>query len=171
MDDEIINRVAKSSIETIDLKTFKGSREKILFDLKENLSHGYVLKEKEFRGFIKKMNWESYSNRSVALTCSVDAIIPSWAYMLVISKLEGHAEKVVIGNLEDLEKSIYMEKINSFDFSVYKDKKVVIKGCSDLTFVNSIYVEITKKLLPFADSIMYGEPCSTVPIYKKKKNR
>ena len=91
--------------------------------------------------------------------------------MLVISKLEGHAEKVVIGNLEDLEKSIYMEKINSFDFSVYKDKKVVIKGCSDLTFVNSIYVEITKKLLPFADSIMYGEPCSTVPIYKKKKNR
>ena len=115
------------------------------------------------------MDFNLYINKSVAITCSNDAIVPSWAYMLLISKLANHVKKIVIGDLEYLEKSIYLDNINSFDFSIYKNKKIVIKGCSDLVFVDSIYAEIMKKILPFADSVMYGEPCSTVPIYKRRK--
>ena len=169
MKEEIINRVARSSIETIDIKVFRGTDKLVLFDIKDYLHDGYVLREKIFRKAISSLDFNLYINKSVAITCSNDAIVPSWAYMLLISKLANHVKKIVIGDLEYLEKSIYLDNINSFDFSIYKNKKIVFKGCSDLVFVDSIYAEIMKKILPFADSVMYGEPCSTVPIYKRRK--
>ncbi len=171
MKGEIINRVEKSLIETLDIKFFRGVEKLVLFDIKDYLHNDFVLREKEFRKSIENLDLNFYSNKFVALNCSNDAIVPSWAYMLLISKLENCVNKVVVGNLEYLEKSIYIDNINSFDFSIYRHKKVVIKGCSDLVYVNSIYAEIMKKLLPFADRIMYGEPCSKVPIYKRQNKQ
>jgi len=169
MKGEIVNRVSNSSLETIDIKSFKGSEDLILIDFKDYLKNEFVLIEKDFRKKISTLDTSIYSNKCIAVNCSNDAIIPPWAYMLLVSKLEKFTKKIVLGDLEYLEKIIFLQNINSFDFSIYNKKKVIIKGCSDLNYVNSLYSEIIKKILPFADSIMYGEPCSTVPIFKRKK--
>ena len=164
---EIINKVALSPIVTIDLEKLYQPGERILYDIKDNLYEGIILREKDFRQFLKLNDWSKYKDKHVAIYCSVDAIIPTWAYMLLSVILEPYARTIVFGDLEDLEAEFFRRAIQKIDPSVYIDKKVVIKGCSKVNVPVSAYVELTKHLKPYVFSIMYGEPCSTVPVYKK----
>lgn len=164
--DEIINKVANSGLITIDLEEFYPKGERVLFDIKPLLFHELILKEKDFREFIKQHDWTQYQDKFVAITCSADAIIPTWAFMLVSIALEPFAKKIVFGNLETLEAIVFNEALLAIVYEDYKDKRVVIKGCSNLPVSTNAYVELVKGLRPFAKSIMYGEPCSTVPLYK-----
>ena len=166
MSDEIINKVANSGLITIDLEEFYPKGERVLFDIKPLLFHELILKEKDFREFIKQHDWTQYQDKFVAITCSADAIIPTWAFMLVSIALEPFAKKIVFGNLETLEAIVFNEALFAIVYEDYKDKRVVIKGCSNLPVSTNAYVELVKGLRPFAKSIMYGEPCSTVPLYK-----
>lgn len=166
MPDEIINKVANSGLITIDLEEFYPKGERVLFDLKPLLFHELILKEKDFREFIKQHDWSSYQDKLVAITCTADAVVPTWAYMLVSIALEPYAKKIVFGNLETLEAILFSEVLKSITYSDYQDKRVVIKGCSNLPVSTNAYVELVRGLKPFAKSIMYGEPCSTVPLYK-----
>lgn len=166
---EIINKVAQSGIVEINLEEYYPKGERVLYDIKENLWQGLVLKEKEFREFVKNHDWSKYDNRHVALYCSADAIIPSWAYMLLTVALEPFANKIIHGDLETLETVLWMESLSGVNPDGFKNARVVIKGCSDkMSIPECAYVEITRLLRPAAASVMYGEPCSTVPIYKKK---
>lgn len=165
----IINKVQQSGLITIDLEDYFHAGEKVLFDIKHYLYEGIILKEKDFRAFLKEHNWEQYKDKNVAITCSVDAIIPTWAYMLLASKLQPHAHLVVFGTLKDLHAKIFSEAIVHINVADYTQAKVVIKGCGKLEVPVSAYVELTNKLLPVVSSIMYGEPCSTVPVYKQLK--
>jgi hypothetical protein len=167
--DTIINKVQQSGLITIDLEDYFHSGEKVLFDIKDYLYEGIILKEKDFRGFLKEHNWEQYAGKNIAITCSVDAIIPTWAYMLVTTKLQSHANLIVFGSLEDLHAKIFSDAITKINVADYTQSKVVIKGCGKLEVPVSAYVELTNKLLPVVSSIMYGEPCSTVPVYKQLK--
>ena len=166
MSDEIINKVAKSGLITIDLEELYPKGERVLFDIKPLLFHELILKEKDFREFIKQHDWTQYQDKLVAITCTADAIIPSWAYMLVSIALEPFAKKIIFGDLETLEAIAFNEALLSIVYEDYKDKRVVIKGCSSLPVCTNAYVELVRGLKPFAKSIMYGEPCSTVPLYK-----
>ncbi len=166
MSDEIINKVANSGLITIDLEEFYPKGERVLFDIKPLLFHELILKEKDFREFIKQHDWSQYKDKLVAITCTADAIIPTWAFMLVSIALEPFAKKIVFGNLETLEAIIFNEALLAIVYEDYKDKRVVIKGCSNLPVSTNAYVELVRGLRPFAKSIMYGEPCSTVPLYK-----
>ena len=166
MSDEIINKVANSGIITIDLEDLYPKGERVLFDIKPLLFHELILKEKEFRDFIKQHDWNQYKDKLVAISCTVDAIVPTWAYMLVSIALEPFAKKIIFGNLETLESIAYHDTLQSIVYEDYKDKRVVIKGCSNLPVSTNAYIELVKGLRPFAKSIMYGEPCSTVPLYK-----
>lgn len=166
MSDEIINKVANSGLITIDLEEFYPKGERVLFDIKPLLFHELILKEKDFRDFIKQHDWSSYQEKMVAITCTADAVVPTWAYMLVSIALEPYAKKIVFGNLETLEAILFSEVLKSIIYSDYQDKRVVIKGCSNLPVSTNAYVELVRGLKPFAKSIMYGEPCSTVPLYK-----
>ena len=168
MQNEIVNKVAQSGIITIDLEEFYPKGERVLFDIKDLLFQGLILKEKDFREYIKNEDWSKYKNKFVAITCSADAIVPTWAYMLLTTHLEPHANKVAFGNLETLETILYNEILSKINIENYKDARIVIKGCGHLPVPKAAYVEITRLLRPVAKSIMYGEPCSTVPIYKKK---
>ena len=169
MPEEIINRVANSSLKTIDLEDFypKGSR--IVFDIKDWLFEGLILKEKDFREQVSNYNWSQYENSYVVLTCSTDAIIPSWAYLLVTTELAPFAKKIVVGDLELLETVLFQEIINSLDVSEYKEKPVIIKGCTNKPIPASAYTLLIEKVQSVAKTIMFGEACSTVPLYKKKK--
>lgn len=167
--EEIVNRVAASSLITFDLKDYYVEGERVLYDLKQNLFQELILKEKDFREFIKEKDWEPYRGKHVAITCTADAIIPTWAYMLLITKLEPIAETVLIGDLDRLEEALFFNQLNSVDFSSFNNSRVVIKGCSDINIPESVYGELTRRLRPVAKSIMFGEPCSTVPVYKKPK--
>ena len=167
--DTIINKVQQSGLITIDLEDYFHSGEKVLFDIKDYLYEGIILKEKDFRTFLKDHDWEQYSGKNVAITCSVDAIIPTWAYMLVTVKLQSYANLIVFGSLKDLHAKIFSDAIMHINASDYLQAKVVIKGCGKLEVPVSAYVELTNKLLPVVSSIMYGEPCSTVPVYKQLK--
>ena len=167
--DTIINKVQQSGLITIDLEDYFHAGEKVLFDIKNYLYEGIILKEKDFRGFLKDHNWEQYAGKNVAITCSVDAIIPTWAYMLVTTKLQPHANLIVFGTLKDLHAKIFSSAIAKINAADYANSKVVIKGCGKLEVPVSAYVELTNKLLPVVSSIMYGEPCSTVPVYKQLK--
>ncbi len=169
MENEITNKVAQSGIITIDLEEFYPKGERVLFDIKELLFQGLILKEKDFREFIKNEDWNKYKNKFVAITCSADAIVPTWAYMLLTTHIEPHATKVVFGNLEVLETILYNDILSKINMNEYKDARIVIKGCGNLPVPKAAYVEITRLLRPVAKSIMYGEPCSTVPLYKKAK--
>jgi len=169
MSDEIVNRVANSQLITIDLEDYYPEGKRILFDIKDWLYEGLVLREKEFRQHAKSHDWEHYQNTFVALHCSTDAIIPAWAYMLLSVYLESFANKVVIGNLERLETSIYQDLIRDFDFSLYTDKPIVVKGCTHKFIPDNAYILLINKLKPIAKSLMYGEACSSVPLYKKPK--
>lgn len=170
MEKEITNKVAESGIITIDLEEYYPKGERVLFDIKDLLFQGLILKEKDFREFIKNEDWKKYKDKYVAIICSADAIVPTWAYMLLATQLEPVAKKVVFGNLEVLETILYNEILSKINVEQYKDARIVIKGCGNLPVPKAAYVEITSLLRPVAKSIMYGEPCSTVPLYKKPKN-
>ncbi|MFT5239009.1 MAG: hypothetical protein ACI840_002461 [Ulvibacter sp.] len=169
MEKEIINRVALSGIITINLEEFYPQGKRVLFDIKEHLFQGLILKEKDFRGFLKNEDWIKYTDAYVALTCSEDAIVPTWAYMLLVAQLAPFAKKVVFGDLEILETVLYNDILNKLNINDYKDARIVIKGCGDLPVPKAAYVEITRLLRPVAKSIMYGEACSMVPLYKQPK--
>ncbi len=169
--DEFINRVAQSALTTLNLEELIHSGERVIYDIKDNLFHGLMLREKDFRAFVKENDWSAYAGKNVAIICSTDAIVPTWAYMLLASKLQGHANYYVYGNLEALEQALLQKAISEIDPEEYRDAKVVIKGCGQIPVPTYAYVEIMQKLLPVTSSLMYGEPCSTVPIYKKPKER
>lgn len=169
MEETIINRVANSTLISLDLEDYYHSGERVIYDLKDNLFMGLILKEKDFRDFLKNHDWQQYSSKNVAILCSEDVIVPTWAYMLLAIYLQPHAHLVIFGSLADLERKLYEEALSKIDFQTYKGAKVVIKGCSKVQVPISAYVELTTKLRPYAQSIMFGEPCSTVPLYKKPK--
>lgn len=169
MAEEIINRVANSKLKTFDLEEIYPKGERVLFDIKDWLFQELILKERDFRVFVKNHDWSQYKNAFVAITCSADAIIPSWAYMLVASEATVFANKVVIGNLETLETAIYQELLSFLDYSEFVDSPVIIKGCANKPIPNSAYAFLIEKLQPIAKSIMFGEACSTVPLYKSRK--
>jgi hypothetical protein len=170
MEDEgIVNRVAGSSLISLDLEDYYHKGERVVYDMAQNLFQGLILKEKDFRDFIKNNNWDVYSGKNVAIVCTADAILPTWAYMLLLSKLTPYANMVVAGDLADLEQALYQQAISQIDFAKFKDAKIVVKGCGKLPVPVFAYAELTRKLLPYAASIMYGEPCSTVPVYKRAK--
>lgn len=168
MKEDIINRVASSKLVTIDLEDFYPKGNRVLFDIKDWLFEGFVLREKDFRAQITAFDCSAYQDHYIALTCSTDAIIPGWAYMLLSLHLEPYAKKIIIGNLEQLETSIYQDIINNLDVSEFKDKPIIIKGCSNKPVPQNAYIMLSNKLRPVAKSIMYGEACSSVPLFKKK---
>lgn len=168
MDEAIINKVSESSIITLNLEDYYPKEEVELFDMKDHLFMGLILKEKDFRETLKNLDLSIYTNKTVAVTCSADAVIPIWAYMLVASYLQPVAKDVVFSTEEDLKKQLLLRNIAQMDLSDLTDKRIVIKGCGELPIGESAYLEATKLLRPVAKSIMYGEPCSTVPIFKKK---
>ena len=168
MEEVFVNKVANSGIETINLEDYFPVGERVSIDVKELLFMELVLKEKDFREWIKTNDWTQYSEKFVAVYCSSDAIVPTWAYMLISSKLSGIAQKVVFGDLNALESALWENAFNTLEVENYKDKKVVIKGCGDLPVSAAAYTNITSKLLPVVQSLMYGEPCSTVPVFKRK---
>ena len=169
MAEEIINRVAKSGLITLNLEEFYPEGERVLYDIKDNLWQGIALKEKEFRAFVKENDWSVYEGNFVALTCSEDAIVPTWAYMLLATKLAPHAKRVIFGDLSTLEDLLFEEALTKINPADYEDARVVIKGCSGKAVPPSAYIKLTEMLMPYAKIIMYGEPCSTVPLYKKPK--
>ncbi len=169
MSEPFKNKVAESGIRTIDPASFIPTGETAVFDLKEHLFMGLILKEKDFREALKNMDWEQYRDKDVAVTCSADAIIPVWAYMLVTSNLQPVAREIVLGNIEDLQRQLFLKNIGQLSVGQFEDKRVVIKGCGDTPIGEFAYMELTKRLMPVVRSIMYGEPCSTVPVYKKRQ--
>lgn len=169
MSEEIINRVSKSKLKTFDLEEIYPEGKRVLFDVKDWLFQELILKETDFRESVKNHDWSQYNKSFVAVNCSVDAIIPSWAFMLVASELMPFANKVVIGNLELLETAVYQELISFIDFKEFEDAPVIIKGCANKPIPDSAYAFLIEKLQPIAKSIMFGEACSTVPLYKTKK--
>ncbi|WP_420385592.1 DUF2480 family protein [Roseivirga sp.] len=169
MEKEIVNRVAASPLVTIDLEEYYHHGERVVYDLAQNLFQGMILREKDLREFVKEHDWSLYEGKNVALTCTEDAIVPTWAYMLLATKLNGIAHKVVMGSLEVLEYALYQEALSKIDLESFRNKPVVIKGCGKLPVPESAYVELTMLLNPYVKSIMYGEPCSTVPVYKKPR--
>jgi hypothetical protein len=168
MEDTIINKVSESALTTLDLEQFYPKEEIALFDIKDFLFMGLILKEKDFREALKNLNWDAYNNKPVAVTCSADAVIPMWAYMLIATYLQPIAKEIIFGTKEELIKQLLLKNIAQLQIEDYKDKRVVIKGCGDLPIGEAAYLEATTRLRPVVKSIMYGEPCSTVPIYKKK---
>ncbi|MEM9671454.1 MAG: DUF2480 family protein [Bacteroidota bacterium] len=168
-DTEIVNRVANSPLITFDLEDYYPQGERVVYDIKDNLFQEMILREKDFRAFVKEHDWSQYQDQYVALTCSVDAIVPTWAYMLLATKLEPYAKRVVFGTLETLEAVLFRDVLSSINPADFQDAKVVVKGCGNYPVPDFAYVEITRMLRPYATSIMYGEPCSTVPLYKRPK--
>jgi hypothetical protein len=169
MSDTIVNRVAASTLITFDLEKLYqiGTRQSI--DLSQWLHQGLLLKEKEFRALLKAHDWSVYQDQFIALHCSTDAILPAWAALLVTTHLQPYARKVVLGTLNDLEVQLFAEEIQLLDISQYKDQPLIIKGCSDKTVPQDAYVQLIAKLQPVVKSLFYGEACSSVPLYKKKK--
>ncbi len=168
MSEPIINKVSESGLITLDLEEYYPKEEIILFDLKPLLFMELILKEKDFRLALQQYDWQPYSGKIVAVTCSVDAVIPVWAYMLVASYLQPLAIDVVLGDVEAARRQIFLKRIDAIDSNSFADKRIVVKGCGEIPIAEYAYMEITKKLRPAAKSIMYGEPCSTVPVFKKK---
>lgn len=166
--DEIINKVALSGLETIDLEDYYPQGETVIFDMKDYLFMGLILKEKDFRASLQSLDWEQFRGKNVGLICSVDAVIPLWAYMLVMTNLESIADYAAFGDAEFIHKTRYLQNLAKIDVASFTDKRVVIKGCGDKRVGEIAYAEITRLLRPVVKSIMYGEPCSTVPVYKKK---
>ncbi len=168
MQEEIVNKVSQSALLTIDLEKYFPEEGIIMFDLKPFLFMELILKEKDFRTALQNMDWNQYKDQLVGVYCSADSVIPVWAYMLVASYLEPLAKEVFQGNEEQVIRQLLLKRINSIDPQEYKDKRVVVKGCGEKPIGEFAYLEITKLLRPVVKSIMYGEPCSTVPIYKSK---
>lgn len=169
METEIINRVVSSGLVTLDLEELYFPGERVVYDLKANLFMGLILKEKDFRDFLKTHDWRQYTGKAVAVICSEDAIVPTWAYMLLAVYLEPYAHTVVFGDLAALENKLFFEALEKLDAEAYRDARVVVKGCSHVPVPTPAYVEITRRLRPVVQSLMFGEPCSTVPLYKRAK--
>ena len=164
---EIENKVLNSGLVTFDLETLYHSGERILFDIKPLLFRELILKEKDFREYIKTHDWSKYQGKNIAFICSSDAIVPTWAYMLLAKSIQPYANRYVFGDLQSLDSTLYYDAISNINTEELRDKRVIVKGCSDLNVPISAYVEVTNKLLPVVKSIMYGEACSNVPIFKK----
>ncbi len=167
MSEQFVNKVAESGIITLNLEDYFPKEELKVFDMKDYLFMGLILKEKDFRESLKQLDVIIYENKIVALTCSADAVIPMWAYMLVASALQPVAKEIIFGNEEEAVQQLLLRNIAAIDPKEYTDQRMVIKGCGELPVKEAAYIEITKRLRPFAKSIMYGEPCSTVPVFKK----
>jgi hypothetical protein len=168
MEEPLINKVANSELKSIDLEAFYLPGKRMVFDIKPWLYEELLLREKDFRAFVRGHDWTVYKDCYVALTCSADAIIPTWAFMLVALELEPFANKVVFGDLVLLETVLFDSVLNALDLSPFKDQRIVIKGCGKLPVPVAAYTELARRLRPLAKSVMYGEPCSTVPLYKRK---
>jgi len=169
MEKEIVNRVATSKLITIDLEELYPEGDRIIFDISKWLYEGLILKEKDFRENVQQHDWSQYKDSYVSLSCLTDAIIPSWAYLLITAKLSPFAKKIVVGNLDLLETIIFQEIISDLEIDIYKDKPVIIKGCSNKPIPLTVSTQLVEKILPVAKTIMFGEACSTVPLYKRKK--
>lgn len=170
--DTIVNKVAESGIITLDLSNYLPNEEAMVaFDFKPFLFREMILREKDFRASMKEHDWSQYQGKNVSIVCSVDAVIQMWAYMLVATNLQGIAASVYVGSKEEHLKKIIADNINQINQEDYKDKRVVLKGCGDIAVPEIAYVTATDKLKPVVKSLMYGEPCSTVPIYKQPIKR
>jgi hypothetical protein len=168
MEDEIINRVASSKLVVVDLEDYYPKGNRSVIDIKDWLFQELVLREKDFRAHVKQHDWTQYQDHYVALTCTSDAIVPAWAFMLLTMHLQPHAKTIVIGSLEQLETSIYQEVIQNLDTNSFVDQPLIIKGCANKPVPANAYIMLSQKLKPIAKSIMYGEACSSVPLYKRK---
>lgn len=168
MSDLIVNKVANSGLITLDLETYLPKEAIVSFDLKDHLFMGLILKEKDFREALKGTDWQHYADKYVAVMCSADAIIPMWAYMLVVTYLQPVAKDIYVGTVAEMQKHLFLKNLNAIDVQELQDQRIVVKGCGDVAIDSYAYGEITKLLVPVVKSIMYGEPCSTVPVYKKK---
>ena len=168
MEDIIVNKVAQSGLKTIDLEDFYPKEEVVEFDLKNYLFMELILKEKEYREALKNIDWSIYQNKNVAITCSADAIIPLWAYMLAVTYLQPYAADVIFGNKTEAFNILFLKNLEKINAKEYEDARIIVKGCGDKKIPETAYVAIAKLLRPVAKSIMYGEACSTVPIFKRK---
>ncbi|GAA4109295.1 DUF2480 family protein [Aquimarina addita] len=169
MAEEIINRVATNkNLITFDLEDYYPEGERIILDIKDWLYEGLILREKDFRKQASEHDWSQYKDTYLALNCTTDAIIPGWAYLLLTSLATPFAKKVVVGSLQNLETILYTTLIDTLNVLEYQDKLLIIKGCSNKPVPESAYIALLQKLQPVAKSIMYGEACSAVPIYKRK---
>ena len=166
MSQEIVNRVANSKLITIDLEDFYPKGERVSVDLKDWLEEGLILREKSFRDAVNNYDWEQHKNQYIALHCSSEAIVPGWAYMLLTTKLSPICQKVVIGTIETLDSLLFQEILSNLDVDAYEDKPVIIKGCAHLPIPKNAYVTLVSILQPKVKSLMYGEACSSVPLYK-----
>lgn len=169
MEGEIINRVANSSLVNFDLEDYYDKGERVVYDIKDNLFNGFVLKEKDFRAFVKDNDWTVYQDKNVAIVCSTDAIVPTWAYMLLCATIEPYAKNVVYGTPDQLEQYLFHQALSRIDLDQFEGERIIIKGCGRYPVPDFAYVEITRILKPIAKSIMYGEACSAVPVYKAPK--
>jgi hypothetical protein len=169
MTDVFVNKVAESGIITLDLEAYYPKEEVAVFDMKDYLFMGLILKEKDFRQALKSLDTSVFRDKIAAITCSTDAVIPMWAYMLAASAIQPVVKEIVFGNEETAKKNTLLKNINTININEFTDKRVVIKGCGEVPVAEEAYIEITKLLRPVAKSIMYGEPCSTVPVFKKEK--
>lgn len=167
----IENKVAKSGLVVIEMDDLVPDQELIEFDIKDQLWEGIALKEKDFRDFVKNHDWEKYKGKAVAVYCSVDAIVPNWAYMLVASKLRVQTDTFYFSNPDEAKRLMIREKIDAIDPEEYRDARLIIKGCGKKSADYSAYGYLTSRLIPVAKTIMFGEPCSTVPVYKMPKNQ
>ncbi len=165
----IVNRVAKSKIRTINLEKCYPEGKRIALDISQWLYKGFVVKEKEFRESLKKHNWEQYQGQFIAIYCSNDAIVPEWAYMLITTYLNYYAQKIVYGSLHELEIQLFNDVLRQIDPEEYRDKPVIIKGCSEKSIPQNAYIQLVQKLQPVVKSMMFGEACSSVPLYKKPR--
>jgi len=166
--ENIVNKVAQSGLVTLDPAAYYPPGDRVVYDIKDNLFQGLILREKDFREFVKEYDWTQYQDKNVAITCSVDAIVPAWAYMLMANRMAPYAREVVFGDEATLETVLFEKSMKNIDLEQYRDQRVVIKGCGETEVPVSAYVELTKRLTPIVKSLMFGEPCSTVPIYKRK---
>lgn len=167
-EEPILNRVAQSKLITFNLEDYYPEGKRVLLDIKHWLHEGFILREKEFRNQVAEHDWAQYKDAYVALHCSSDAIIPGWAYMLLTTQLQPYARRILQGDLEQLETSIYQSVIEQLDVSEFENRLVIIKGCSNQPVPSNAYLLITQKLQPIVKSLMYGEACSSVPLFKKK---
>ena len=168
-DSGIVNRVASSALVTFDLEEYYRPGSRVMVDIKDQLHQGLILREKEFREYVAGNDWSKFENAFVAIHCSADAIVPTWAYMLLAIALEPTAARVVFGTLDDLEAVLFREALERVDWNSFRGAKVVVKGCSKVAVPVAVYVEVVNRLRPLATSIMYGEPCSTVPLFKARR--
>jgi len=166
--ENIVNKVANSGLLTFDLASLKSKAETVVYDIKENLFHGLILREKDFRAFVKENDWSAYMGKNVLITCTADAIVPTWAYMLLANQLEPYANELFFGDEKTFEDILFERALANIDIEKFRDQRVVVKGCGDIKIPESAFVNFTGKLSKVAKSIMYGEPCSTVPIFKRK---